>query len=86
VANTVEHLAHRFLSEEPNRRLLYRLETRAVEIIQRHCYFVQKIAKEIIQEAEASIEDPVMQEELAAAATHSLISFRKGKYKCQTRQ
>jgi hypothetical protein len=39
-------------------------------MLQRVYYFAKKIAKEIIREVEASIVDPVMQEELIAAGTH----------------
>jgi hypothetical protein len=47
--------------------LLYRLESQAVEIIHRNYYFAKKIAKEIVREVEASIEDPILTDELAAA-------------------
>jgi phosphate:Na+ symporter len=67
VAKIVEHLAQRFLSKDPHRTVLYRLETQAVEIIQREYYFAKKIAKEIIRLDEDSIEDPVIKEELVVA-------------------
>ena len=44
-------------------------ESQAVEIIQRDYYFAKKIVKEIVREVEALIEDSVMKDELAAAAT-----------------
>lgn len=69
VNDIVEHLAQRLVAEDPNRTLLYRLESQAVEIIQRDYYFAKKIAKEIVRELEASIEDPVLKAELTAAAT-----------------
>ncbi|MDH3583596.1 MAG: Na/Pi cotransporter family protein [Phycisphaerae bacterium] len=67
-ANVVEHLAQRLAADEPDRALLYRLETQVVEIIQREYYFAKKIAKEVIRGVEASIEDPVLGEDMAAAA------------------
>lgn len=54
------------MSEDPDRALLFRLETQTIEIIQRDYYFAQKIAQEIVCEVEASIENPVLLEELAA--------------------
>ncbi len=69
VNDIVEHLAQRLVAEDPNRTLLYRLESQAVEIIQRDYYFAKKFAKEIVRELEASIEDPVLKAELTAAAT-----------------
>ncbi|UCC99717.1 MAG: Na/Pi cotransporter family protein, partial [Phycisphaerales bacterium] len=69
VNDIVEHLTQRLVAEDPDRTLLYRLESQAVEIIQRDYYFAKKIAKEIVREIEASVEDPVTTDELAAAAT-----------------
>ena len=67
VSDSVEHLAQRLVADDPDRTLLYRLESQAVEIIQRDYYFARKIAKEIVREVNASIEDPVLSDELAAA-------------------
>ena len=71
VNDIVEHLAQRLVAEDPNRTLLYRLESQAVEIIQRDYYFTRKIAKEIVREVEASIEDKVLKAELTSAATQT---------------
>lgn len=60
----VEHLARRLAADAPDRALLYRLESQAAEVIHRQYYFARKIAKEILREAEASVEDPVIMEEL----------------------
>lgn len=65
-----EYLTSRLQSDDPNRAVLYRLETQTAEMLQRVYYFAKKIAKDIIREVEASIVDPVMQEELVAAGTH----------------
>jgi phosphate:Na+ symporter len=59
VAEVVEHLAQRLVSDDPHRSVLYRLETQAVEILQREYYFAKRIAKEIILEQEASADDPL---------------------------
>ena len=71
VSDIVEHLGRRLAADAPDRALLYRLESQAVELIQRQYYFAKKIAKEIVREAEAAIEDPILEDELAAAARHS---------------
>jgi len=60
-----EHLARRLTSDDPNRTLLYRLETQAVEVIQREYYFAKKIAKEIAYELESSIKQSVPVDKLA---------------------
>ena len=65
VNDMVEHLAQRLMAHDPDRTALYRLESQAVEIIQRDYYFAKKIAKEIIREVKASIEDPILSDELA---------------------
>ena len=64
VAETLEHLARRLTADAPDRALLYRLESQAVELIRRQYYFARQVAKEIVREAEASTEDPVLEEEL----------------------
>jgi len=69
-AGLFEYLTTRLQSDDPHRALLYRLETQTAEMLQRIYYFAKKIAKEIIREVEASIVDPVMQEELTIAGTH----------------
>ncbi len=53
-AGTVEHLARRLLSDDPNRAVLYRVESHFVDLIQRIYYFSSMISKEILEEAEAS--------------------------------
>ena len=67
VAGIVEHLAGRLAADAPDRAVLYRLESQMVELVQREYYFAKKIAKEVVREAESSIEDPVMEADLAAA-------------------
>lgn len=67
VSEAFEHLGRRLVSHEPNRTLAFRLETQSVEVLRREYFFAKKIAKAVIQESEASIEDPVLQDELAAA-------------------
>ena len=59
VDEIIEHLAGRLVADDPDRSLLYRLETQAVEIMERRYYFARKIAKEVVREAEASMTDPV---------------------------
>jgi phosphate:Na+ symporter len=66
-AEMVEHLARRLGADAPDRALLYRLESQALELIQRQFYFAKKIAKDVVREFEASIEDSVLAEELASA-------------------
>ena len=67
VTGIVEHLAGRLAADAPDRVVLYRLESHAVELIQREYYFAKKIAKQVVREVEASIEDPILEGELAAA-------------------
>jgi phosphate:Na+ symporter len=57
VTGIVEHLAGRLTADAPDRALLYRLESQTVELVQREYYFAKKIAKEVVREVEASIED-----------------------------
>lgn len=47
----VEHLSLRLVSGDPDRAVLYRVESQFVEIIQRIYYFAGMIANEIIQES-----------------------------------
>ncbi len=47
----VEHLSRRLVSDDPNRAVLYRVESQFVELIQRIYYFAGMIANEIAQEA-----------------------------------
>ena len=47
----VEHLSRRLVSDDPNRAVLYRVESQFVELIQRIYYFAGMIANEIVQEA-----------------------------------
>ncbi|MCC6713570.1 MAG: Na/Pi cotransporter family protein [Candidatus Dadabacteria bacterium] len=49
----VEHLSARLLSDDPDRAVLYRVESRLVELIQRIYYFSHMIAGEILKESEA---------------------------------
>ena len=69
-ADLIEHLARRLTAEAPDRALLYRIETQAVEIVQREYYFAKKIAKTIAQEAAAaaSADDHSLETELREAA------------------
>ncbi|MEW6144007.1 MAG: Na/Pi cotransporter family protein [Thermodesulfobacteriota bacterium] len=48
----VEHLGRRLVSGDPDRAVLYRVESQLVELIQRIYYFAGMIAGEIIQESE----------------------------------
>ncbi|MCO6456457.1 MAG: Na/Pi cotransporter family protein [Pirellulaceae bacterium] len=66
----LEYLTTRLQSDDPNRAVLYRLETQTAEMLQRLYYFAKKIAKEVIREVEASIADPVLAEELSAGGAH----------------
>ncbi len=47
----VEHLSRRLVSDDPNRAVLYRVESQFVELIQRIYYFAGMIANEIVQES-----------------------------------
>ncbi len=47
-----KHLSTRLTSDDPNRVLVYRLESQLVEIAQREYYFAKKIAKEIAQSSD----------------------------------
>ncbi len=86
-ADILEHLTLRLRSDDPNRALLFRLETQAVEMMQRGYYFAKRIAKEIIREVQASIQDPVLHDEMAAdadargAAAGSVERWRSGDVK-----
>lgn len=48
----VEHLSRRLASDDPDRAVLYRVESQFVELIQRIYYFAVMIAGEIIEESE----------------------------------
>ena len=54
------HLAKRVTADEPNRVLVYGLETDAVEILQRLYYFAKRLAKVVVAAtaAEEQKEDP----------------------------
>ncbi len=60
---TVEHLSRRLVSDDPNRAVLYRVESQFVELIQRIYYFARMIAIEIVQESEKMSEErnPILQ-------------------------
>lgn len=47
----VEHLSRRLVSDDPDRAVLYRVESQFVELIQRIYYFAGMIANEILQES-----------------------------------
>jgi phosphate:Na+ symporter len=49
---TVEHLSRRLVSDDPNRAVLYRVESQFVELFQRIYYFARMVAIEIVQESE----------------------------------
>jgi hypothetical protein len=68
VSDIVEYLGGRLGADAPDRAVLYRLESQAVELIQRGYYFAKKIAKEVVREAEASVADPVLEDELAVGS------------------
>ena len=68
VNQTIEHLAHRLVADDPDRTLLYRLESQAVQMIQSGYYFAKKIAKEIKREVEASIDERNMKTDRKIAA------------------
>ncbi len=67
VSSTLEDSLQRLTADSADRATLYRLEGQAVELIQREYYFAKKIAKEVVRELERSIEDPVIEADLAAA-------------------
>lgn len=71
VSGMGQHLAGRLGADAPDRTVLYRLESQAVEFMQREYYFAKKVAKEVVREIEASIEDPVMEDELAESAARA---------------
>lgn len=52
----VEHLAGRLQSSEPNRTVLYRLETQTLECLHREYYFAKRIAKAIAPQVDPSAE------------------------------
>ncbi len=52
----VEHLSVRLLSDDPDRAVLYRVESRLVELIQRIYYFSRVIAGEILKESQPAEE------------------------------
>ena len=47
------HLAKRVAADEPNRVLVYGLETDSVEILQRLYYFAKRLAKAVVAETVA---------------------------------
>ncbi|HKQ33084.1 MAG TPA: hypothetical protein VJV40_07760, partial [Thermodesulfobacteriota bacterium] len=59
----VEHLSQRLVSADPDRAVLYRVESQLVELIQRIYYFAGMIANEIIKESEKVSQEinPVLQ-------------------------
>ena len=63
-AEVVEHLAMRLVSQDGKRALLFRIETQIVEVLQREYYFAKKIAKDVVAERAASLENPVSEESL----------------------
>ncbi len=52
----VEYLSVRLLSDDPDRAVLYRVESRLVELIQRIYYFSSVIAAEILKESQSAEE------------------------------
>ena len=50
VNDIVEHLADRFRADEPDRALLYRVESQAVELVDRMYFFARRIANTVIGE------------------------------------
>jgi hypothetical protein len=48
----VEHLSQRLVSGDPDRAVLYRVESQLVELIQRVYYFASMTANEIVKESE----------------------------------
>ena len=69
VSDIVEYLSGRLAADAPNRAVLYRLESQLIELIQREYYFAKKIAKEVVREAEASIADSVLTDEMTVGST-----------------
>ncbi|MEM7009238.1 MAG: PhoU domain-containing protein, partial [Thermodesulfobacteriota bacterium] len=47
----IEHLGERLLSDDPDRAVLYRVESQFVELIGRIYYFASMISKEIIEDS-----------------------------------
>ncbi|MBZ0173059.1 MAG: hypothetical protein K8E66_11800, partial [Phycisphaerales bacterium] len=76
--DAIEHLSKRLMSSEPNRSLLYRLETQVVEVLQREYYFAKKIAKEIVRVMELSDTDQETQTELAGENGEADAAGRSG--------
>ncbi|MGH7849061.1 MAG: Na/Pi cotransporter family protein, partial [Thermodesulfobacteriota bacterium] len=61
---TLEHLTLRLVSDDPNRAVLYRVESQFIELIQRIYYFARMIAIEIVQESEKTSDGrvPILQQ------------------------
>ncbi|HVY55890.1 MAG TPA: Na/Pi cotransporter family protein, partial [Thermodesulfobacteriota bacterium] len=59
----VEHLAQRLVSTDPDRAVLYRVESQFVELIQRIYYFASMIAAEVVKESKKITREtnPVLQ-------------------------
>lgn len=53
----LEHLGRRLVSDDPDRAVLFRVESQFVELIQRIYYFARMIAVEIVQESEKVSEE-----------------------------
>ena len=68
VDEIIEHLGDRFRTDEPNRAVLYRVESQAVELVHQIYYFAKRIAKDIIAEAHAEANEPDIDPELEQAA------------------
>ena len=59
-----EHLGVRLTSDDPNRAVLFRVESQMVEHQRRMYYFAKRIAKEILAEAKVSADESIDDPEL----------------------
>ncbi len=57
-AETFEHLMHRLRAGDPNRAVLFRLESHIVEMLQRLYYFAKKIAKTTVRPDDSAVAPP----------------------------
>jgi phosphate:Na+ symporter len=64
-SNVLAHLGQRVVADEPNRVVAYRIESDAVEILQRLYYFSKRIAKSVL--ASSQLEDPSYENEEEAS-------------------
>ena len=68
VDEIIEHLGDRFRADEPDRAVIYRVESHGVELLSRMYYFATRIAKDIIAEAHTEADKPFTDTELEQVA------------------